>query len=874
MGRAILLVFRTTAAVIPILTAIAQQSQPVVGPAGENANIVPTSQLVHPAGPSIEIAGRPVDLALTADGATLLVKDNRGLVVIDAKAWELRQELPFEKEGGSMVGIAVTRDGHSAFLTTAKNSLIEAICGDDGKWKWGRKIELPGPEGKGNSFPCGIALTPDDKTAYVCLSRNNTLGVIDLESGKLTTQIDVGIAPYAVALHPTRPEVYVTNWGGRRTHTGDKTADSAGTPALIDERGIAASGTVSIVDLSEKKQVGEVAVGLSPCALLIDPVDDRLLYVACANSDLLDVVDTPQRKLTRELSTRPIEGLPFGSMPNGIARGTQLYVANAGNNSLAVFQPPSANTGTEPLLRGSIPTGWYPGAIVANDKHIFVANIKGVGSRSKRPDKPGWNSHWHRGSITRIHEPSGPQLAEWTRRAQEDARVPQTLAALQREAARRDAKPVPVPEIGAPSVIEHVFYVIKENRTYDQMFGDLPRGNRDEKLCIYGREVSPNHHALAEEFVQLDNFYCNGVLSADGHSWATEGNVTPYLERSFGGFNRSYTFGDDPLTYSSSGFVWDHVLAGGFSWRNYGEFNQPELTPGGSYAEVFADWKAQGGKYRYPPKIGVERVLRYSCVEYPGWNMNIPDQVRADAFLKEIAEFEKNGTLPNFITMYLPNDHTSGTTAGAPTPRSLVADNDLALGRIVAAISKSRYWAKSVIFVIEDDPQDGFDHVDGHRSLCLVISPYAKRGALVSHFYNQTSVIHTIERIFGLPPQNQLYALAPLMTDCFTETPDARVYELRENTVPLCELNPKTSALPPRERVLAEASAALPLAKPDQADEDTLNRILWHAAKGADAAYPAEWAGAHGRGLAALGLKLAEGVQEDEDDDDDEVDAY
>ncbi len=754
------------------------------------------------------------------------MKDNRGLVVIDAQAWELRQELPFEKEGGSMVGIAVTRDGRKAFLTTAKNSLIEAMRGDDGKWKWGRKIELPGPEGKGNSFPCGIALAPDEKTAYVCLSRNNTLGVVDVESGKLTTQIDVGIAPYAVALHPQRSEAFVTNWGGRRTHAGDKTADSAGTPALIDERGIAASGTVSIVDL-------------------------------------------PQRKITREISTRPIEGLPFGSMPNAIARGTQLYVANAGNNSIAVFQPPGANTGTESLLRGSIPTGWYPGAIVANDKHIFVANIKGLGSRSKRPDKPGWNSHWHRGSITRIDEPSSQQLSEWTRRAQEDARVPQTLAALQRDAARRDAKPVPVPaEVGSPSVLEHVFYVIKENRTYDQVFGDLPRGNRDEKLCIYGREITPNHHALAEEFVQLDNFYCNGVLSADGHSWATEGNVTPYLERSFGGFNRSYTFGDDPLTYSSSGFVWDHILAGGFSWRNYGEFNQPELTPADKYPDVFADWKAKGGKYRYPPKIGVERVLRYSCVEYPGWNLSIPDQLRADAFLKEFEEFEKNGALPNFVTIYLPNDHTSGTAAGAPTPRSMVADNDLALGRMVSAISKSRYWAKSVIFVIEDDPQDGFDHVDGHRSLCLVISPFAKRGALVSQFYNQTSVIHTIERIFGLPPQNQLYALAPLMTDCFTETPDSRPYELRENTVPLCELNPKTASLPPRERALAEASAALPLAKPDQADEDTLNRILWHAAKGTDATYPAEWAGAHGRGLAALGLKLAEGVEEDEDDDD------
>lgn len=853
----------------------AQDSQPVVGPTSDGATIVTTAQLIRPAGPTIEIAGRPVDLALTPDGATLLVKDNRGLVVIDAQAWTLKQELPLEKDGGSMLGIAVTRDGRRAYLTTAKNTLAEATRADDGKWKWSRRIELPGPDGKGAAYPCGVALSADDQTAYVCLSRNNTLGVIELATGKLAGQIEVGVAPYAVAINSKLDELYVSNWGGRRPRADEKTADSSGTPALIDERGIASSGTVSIIDVRSARELTQVAVGLSPSALHVDPADGRLLYVACANSDTIEVIDLAARKILQTLSTRPLDGLPFGSMPNGISVTERIYVSNAGNNAVAVLDRPSRGDPDSPphappdRPRGSIPTGWYPGGVIATERHLFVANVKGVGSRSPRPNRSGWNSHGHRGSITRIDLPDDAKLAQLTRRAQDDARVPQTLAALQRDVARRDAKPTPVPaQLGEPSVFEHVFYVIKENRTYDQVFGDIPRGNRDARLCIYGAGVTPNHHALAEEFVLLDNFYCNGVLSADGHSWATEGNVTPYLERSFGGFGRSYTFGDDPLTYSSSGFVWDHVLAGGYSWRNYGEFDQPDLVPGGSYAEVFADWQNKGGKFAYPRKIGVQRVLRYSCPDYPGWNMNIPDQLRADVFLKELDEFNRNGQLPNFITIYLPNDHTSGTAAGAPTPRSLVADNDLALGRIVSAISKSAYWSKSVIFVIEDDPQDGFDHVDGHRSLCLVISPYARRGALVSNFYNQTSVIHTIERIFGLPPQNQLYALAPLMSDCFADAADARPYETRENTVPLCELNPQTSSLPPRERHLAELSAALPLAKPDQADEDTLNRILWHAARGADAPYPAEWAGAHGRGLPALGLKLAGGVALDEDDRD------
>ena len=326
--------------------------------------------------------------------------------------------------------------------------------------------------------------------------------------------------------------------------------------------------------------------------------------------------------------------------------------------------------------------------------------------------------------------------------------------------------------IGEPSVFEHVVYVIKENRTYDQVFGDIKKGNGEPKLCLYPKEVTPNHHALAEEFVLLDNFYCNGVLSADGHSWVTEGNVTDHLEKAFGGFTRSYTFGDDPLTYSSTGFIWDAVLLRGLSFRNYGEMVTSDAKgKAPAFAEIWKDYKSGDNKIGFKHKIDIETLAKYTSPDYPGWNMSISDNRRMDVFLKEFRAFEKNSNFPNFTIVYLPQDHTSGASPGMPTPNAHLSDNDLALGRLVEAISQSAFWPKTCIFVVEDDPQDGFDHVDGHRSPALVISPYTKRGQVISHFYNQTSVIRTMGLILGIPPLTQLDGSAPPMTDCFDAKP-------------------------------------------------------------------------------------------------------
>jgi hypothetical protein len=393
----------------------------------------------------------------------------------------------------------------------------------------------------------------------------------------------------------------------------------------------------------------------------------------------------------------------------------------------------------------------------------------------------------------------------------------------------------------------------------------MPKGNNDPSLCIFGRQVTPNHHALAEQFVLLDNYYCNGVNSADGHSWATEGNVTDHLEKSFGGFTRSYTFGDDPLTYSSSGFIWDNVLLHGLSFRNYGEMDYAEPIPETlTFTQIYDDFKSGSGQIEFSHNIGIENLRGYSHREYPGWNMKIPDVLRMDIFLKELEKYEKTNGLPNFVIVYLPHDHTSGTSPGFPTPRACVADNDLALGRLVEGISKSKFWPKTCIFVNEDDPQNGFDHVDGHRSICLVISPYTKRGALVSSFYNQTSVLHTMELILGLPPMNQLDSMAPVMRDCFTQKPNLTPYTAMPNRIPLNEMNKQLGRLNSEQQHWARKSMEQNFDVIDGPDDDTLNQILWSWAKGTDTPYPVHFAGAHGTGLTALNLIL---VPQEEDND-------
>jgi hypothetical protein len=414
-------------------------------------------------------------------------------------------------------------------------------------------------------------------------------------------------------------------------------------------------------------------------------------------------------------------------------------------------------------------------------------------------------------------------------------------------------------------------YIIKENRTYDQVLGDLPQGRGDPFLCIFGEEITPNQHKLAREFVLLDNTHCCGVLSADGHQWSTTGYVTDYLEKSFAGFPRSYPDlcgieDHDGLAYSPGGFIWDAALARGLSVRNFGEssrFNEatwkdPARKGKPGYLDCLADWRERAGRIQYRTAAGMASLVPHSCTNTVGWLTHVPDVVRAEAFLRELAEWEKTGDMPRLSIMALPQDHTNGTGAGQPAPAACVADNDYAVGMIVEALSRSRFWKDSAVFIIEDDPQAGWDHISPYRTTAYVASPWCRRGAVVSELYSQTSLLRTMELILGIPPMNQLDAIATPMTACFTDTPDFTPFVKIPNRVPLEQMNPSVSDIrDPALRRDALVSAKLPLHKIDACPEDLFNRILWRNRKGTAIPYP-EWA------------ILPEDRREEDDDDDDD----
>jgi hypothetical protein len=476
---------------------------------------------------------------------------------------------------------------------------------------------------------------------------------------------------------------------------------------------------------------------------------------------------------------------------------------------------------------------------------LSVANVKGHGSldtakpNAKRLAPEGRNSHDHLGTVSVIPVPDEAALAKFTQQVNANNRLAVSLAGLEKP--RPGVAPVPVPRRhGEPSVFEHVVYVIKENRTYDQVLGDVKEGNGDSKLCIFGEAVTPNHHALAREFTLFDNFYCSGVLSADGHSWVTEAYVTDYLERAFGGFTRSYPDdGSDPLAYAPTGFLWDNALSHKKTIRNYGEFIRNEYHPKtATWSEVYADFVNGTRKVTVTAEANVPGLAPHTHPGYPWFPLMMPDVYRAKLFLDELKEFEKKGTFPNLTIVTLPCDHTDGTKPEFPTPRAMVADNDLALGRIIEGLTKSRFWPKMCVFVIEDDPQDGFDHVDAHRTVALVVSPYTKRKFVDSTCYTQVGLVKTIELQLGLPPMNQMDLLAVPVLNCFQERPDLTPYTARPARLKLDEMNPPLRRLTGSALKWAKKSQELDLDDGDRADEDTLNRILWHSVRG-DEPYPA-----------------------------------
>lgn len=858
-----------------------ESSKDLVGRSREDAIVTPVNQLLTPYGRQIDLPGmRPQVLALSPDGRLLLTSGKSSeLVVINPENGEILQRVlfpndthatpdvasqnilePDRKAQVSYTGLIFSPDGKHIYASNVKGSIKVFSVDNDGIVQPSHSIALPeanAPRRK-PEIPSGLAITPDGAKLYVCGNLSNRLLEIDLAAGKTEKTFDVGMAPYDVVL--VNGKAIVSNWAGRRPGTGDLTGPAGrGTEVRVDPvRHIASEGSVSIVTLDGSQPTVELLVGLHASALAVSPDQE---YVVCANaaSDHLSVIELDKQQVIETIWVKSKPSDLFGASPNALAfhpSGKTLYVANGSQNAVALVHFDPEDKG-DSRLTSLIPAGWFPGALLFDAKRnsLYVANIKGLPKTPKKQADgiEGFNSHHYHGSLSLMPLPKEEDLPKLSERVAKNIRRGTIAQAALPARPNQPARAIPE-RIGEPSLIKHVVYVIKENRTYDQVFGALPQGNGHPELCIFGEQITPNQHKMVREYVLLDNTYCSGILSADGHQWSTTAMSTDYMEKSFADFPRSYPDGmgvdeADAIAYSPAGFLWDNAVAHQKTIRNYGEFMMPEVRWADSakkgnptYMANYRTWKGKSNEVIFKSVPAIESIRSFSPVDYVGWDMAVPDQFRADFILKELKQFEARGEFPNMVIICLPNDHCSGTKAGLPTPASHMADNDLAFGRIVEGLSKSPFWKQMAIFAIEDDPQAGWDHVSGYRTTAYCLSPYVKRGQVVSTQYNTTSLIRTMEQILGLPPMNQFDASATPMFDCFTDQPDFTAFVTVPVNVPLDQLNPDPKAiLDPVLREDAIKSASLNFEQVDKAPEDVLNRILWRSQKGSQVPYP-EWA--------------------------------
>lgn len=792
--------------------------------------LLPTNQLLRPWGEQAAIKGRPVDIAIDSRKHLLAILNMRSVLLMDAATGTQLAEV--KSKATSYVGIAFRPGDREVWAseTSSKgpDQILIAQISETGQLQGTEHITLAG-----HAIPCGIAFSDDGATAYVALSQQDTVAVIDANARKLQRVIPVGMAPFAVAFSKVRGRLFVSNRGGRKAGPHDVTAPSSG-EAIVSDRvtGASATGTVSVVDLKTGK-VSEVAVGLAPSNLALNG-DESLLAVTNSHSDSISVIDT--RALARQEVKIPAypEGT-LGSLPDALVfspDGSRIYVACGGNNAIGIV----AREGKSWKVQGSVPTGWFPsGLVLDGDGALRIVNIKGTGNTANT--KGSHSSTAYEGSLLKIPAPLPAQIAAGTREA----------AAANSPKFESSGGIANLTSLG----IEHVLFIVKENRTYDQVLGDLPQGNGDPKLVMYGRAISPNHHALAEKYVLLDNFHTGGAISFDGHQWLMQAFVSDYVERAFAASPRGYAWNmADALAVSPAGMFWQAATKP-LDVRIYGEFCLPakwdpakqravDITEKQelSWTEYFALYKEAKWQNAVGSNSGVPALQRYMDTRYPHDSVGIPDQIRAAEFLREFAEFEKSGRLPNLMVITLNNDHTNGKKPGSPTPRAMVADDDLALGRVVEAVSKSRFWAKTLILAVEDDAQDGFDHVDGHRTVALAIGPMVRRGAVDSNHYNHTSMVRTITEIFEIPSKTRFLASARAMHGIFTNDRDLSTYQTLTPGVALDEMNPPLRALKGRELWAAQQSMAMNWSRPDDINQEVLNRILWWDAKGYDKPYP------------------------------------
>ncbi len=638
-----------------------------------------------------------------------------------------------------------------------------------------------------------------------------------------------------------------------------------------------------MVDLGTQAVTTSIPVGLQPTALRL--ARDSL-FVANSNGDSISVIDTRTNQVAQTDHINPVPGAHVGSYPNAIsfAANNKLLVSIGRDNAIAEY---AFHSPTEPLqFEGLIPTDWYPVGVQSDPAlgpgAIVVTNDKGIGARggvstidkgSLTKPATGHNTYNDTGSVTTFTLPGSAQLRETTRTVFVNNAWDQIHAVNE---GAGDTVPTVIPrQIGGSSPIKHVFVIVKENRTYDQVLGDQPKTNGDPSLTQFGQTVTPNSHALASQFGAFDNFYDVGTLSADGHNWIVQSQANDYVEKEFGAFYRSYPAqGGDALAYQRNGFIWNAAQRAGRSVAAFGEyanfFNVPS-TGAPTWNDWYKDSQILEGKASGPLPVPIDKYRTYSDIPslnailnpaYPRFDLNVPDQYRVDIWERAFKRSLRDGHLPNLNLMWLPVDHTSGVGSGDPYPVAQVADNDLALGRIVSDISHSKFWKSTAIFVVEDDPQNGVDHVDGHRSVLWTISPYSRRGAVISNYYSQINVVRTTEQILGIRPMNQTDRAAQPMYGAFTSQPDYAPYTLEPNKIPLTLGAPGYANTASAHSSLARRYTRVPAAEqtvyrqwvawtrherlsgPHAAQDSTnpaqLNRLDWYSATGWKRVYPGD----------------------------------
>jgi YVTN family beta-propeller protein len=763
--------------------------------------LLPNGWKLSPAGRSINLGDLPLNMQLSSTGKFLAVTNNgqsiQSLQLIDPKTETILDEQVLAK---SWYGLAFSKDEQHVYVSGGNDNWILDFRIENNKLGKSDTIKLGPVWPKGKISPAGIAVNKANTRLYTVTKEDSTLYIINPNEKKVLKKVQLPAIAYSCLLSPDGSKLYISLWGGR---------------------------AVAIVSTASEEIVQQVLVGDHPNELLLNK-KGNFLFVANANDNTVSVINTLTNKVSETIATTLYATQLTGSTTNGLALSTNektLYIANADNNCLAVFDV--SRPGSSQSL-GFIPVGWYPTNVKTLGSKILVTNGKGNTSLANpegpQPISKADNSGYQMGStannklqyiaglfkgtLSFIDVPKAEQLKSYTAQVYANTPFSDKRTIL---ADGEAGNPIPRKQ-GQKSPIKHVFYIIKENRTYDQVLGDLPQGNGDSSLTLFGKKITPNQHALAEDYVLLDNFYVDAEVSADGHNWSMAAYATDVIEKSwptgYGGRGGTGNYeGGRPVTYPKDGFIWDYCQRAGITYRSYGEF--------GDYA-----------------KANIKSLQGHMCPASPGFDMDITDQVRADAWQHDFDSLLNVGAVPQFSTLRISNDHTSGQKKGKVSPQAAVADNDLAVGRILEHLSHSPIWKESVVFILEDDAQNGPDHVDAHRSPAYVVGPYVKRNTAVHTMYSTSGFLRTMELILGLPPMSQYDAAAVPLFECFTSKPDFKPYTVKQ---PLIDLDTRNVA----NNESSRRSEQFNFAKEDAAPDLDLNEVVWKSVKGEHSVMPA-----------------------------------